>query len=102
MKVNYDLIVLVQSYPNLIDSANFALSHDNKKEVLILVVGDRKIYKFLKETIKKPNITIKRFGSYLFLDQNIYTPYYHFTYVIYILEPLNINAEKVDNFLEYG
>jgi hypothetical protein len=65
-KIKYDLIILIQSYPNLIDAINYALNFDGE-DLLILVNGDRKIFKFLNESIQKPNISIKLYGNNLFL-----------------------------------
>jgi len=48
MKKEYDLIVLLQSYPNLIHAVNYILDRQDKN-ILILVNGDKKIYKFVNQ-----------------------------------------------------
>jgi hypothetical protein len=65
-KNNYDLIVIIQSYPNLISAINYVLSY-GEKDILILVNGDLKIFKFLSNMIKNPRISIKLYGNNAFL-----------------------------------
>ena len=59
MKKKYDLIVLLQSYPNLIHAINYIFDNKEKK-ILILINGDLNIYKFL---IK---VALKTLGRKLF------------------------------------
>ena len=72
IKNNFDLIVVVQSYPNLINAVNFILNYGDK-DILILVNGDRKIYKFLRDTIRKSNISIRLFGDNIFLRSRFFS-----------------------------
>ena len=72
MKTRFDLIVLVQSYPNLINTVNFALKYGDG-DILILVNGERKIYTFLRDTLHKPNITIRLFGHNIFLRSRLFS-----------------------------
>ena len=53
IKNNFDLIVIIQSYPNLISALNYVLSYGDK-DILILINGDRKILEFLLKVIKNP------------------------------------------------
>ena len=82
MKNKYDLIILIQSYPNLIDSINYALNYDGEN-VLILVNGDRKIFKSLNELIQKPNISIKLYGNNALLRSKYFYPLLPL-YVLYL------------------
>ena len=66
IKNNFDLIVIIQSYPNLISAINYVLSY-GEKDILILVNGDTKIFKFLSNLIKNPRISIKIYGNNAFL-----------------------------------
>jgi len=70
IKNKYDLIILIQSYPNMIDAINYALHYDNE-DTLFLVNGDRKIFKSLNEIIHKPNISIECYGNNLLLRTRI-------------------------------
>tara|TARA_B110001450_G_C17632269_1_gene485726 strand:+ start:369 stop:1457 length:1089 start_codon:yes stop_codon:yes gene_type:complete len=71
-KTKFDLIVIIQSYPNLITAINYILSRADKR-TLILVNGDRKIYKFLTKAIKNPRVTIKLYGNNIFLRSSFFS-----------------------------
>ena len=71
-KTKFDLIVIVQSYPNLITAINYLLSRSDKKS-LVLVNGDRKIYKFLTKVIKNPRVEIKLYGNNIFLRSRFFS-----------------------------
>ena len=58
MKKKYDLIVLLQSYPNLIHAINYIFDNKEKK-ILILINGDLNIYKFLIKLFDQANIEVK-------------------------------------------
>ena len=81
-QVNYDLIVIIQSYPNLISTINYVLSYGDK-DILILVNGDKKIFKFLSMVIKNPRISIKLYGNNIFLRSFLFSWALPF-YVIYL------------------
>lgn len=68
----YHLIVIVQSYPNLIDTMNFVLNYGDK-DILILVNGDHKIFNFLRRTIRLPNVSIKLYGNNVFLRSSFFS-----------------------------
>lgn len=68
----YDLVILIQSYPNLITAMNYALSRSGLS-TLILVNGDMHIYKFLKQCIKDDNIEIKVYGNNIFLRSRLFS-----------------------------
>jgi hypothetical protein len=68
----FDLIVIVQSYPNLIDAVNFVLAYGDKN-ILILVNGDHKIFEFLQGSIQKENISIKLYGNNIFLRSRFFS-----------------------------
>jgi hypothetical protein len=72
MKNYFDLIVLIQSYPNLIHALNYALNNCDKK-VLILINGDRNIFKFVNNIIKHENITTQIYGNNIFLTSRIFS-----------------------------
>ena len=65
-KNNFDLIVIIQSYPNLIPAINYVLSYGDK-DILILVNGDTKIFKFLSNIIDSPRISVKLYGNNAYL-----------------------------------
>ncbi len=69
-KNNFDLIVIIQSYPNLISALNYVLSYGDK-DILILINGDRKILEFLLKVIKNPRISIKLYGNNAFLRSRL-------------------------------
>ena len=70
IKNNFDLIVIIQSYPNLISALNYVLSYGDK-DILILINGDRKILEFLLKVIKNPRISIKLYGNNAFLRSRL-------------------------------
>lgn len=69
---NFDLIAIVQSYPNLISTINYVLSY-GEKNILILVNGDRKIFRFLSAVIKNPRISIRLYGNNIFLRSRLFS-----------------------------
>ena len=71
---SFDLIVLVQSYPNIIHAANYILRNKNKT-ILVLVNGDRKILSFFKSFLDYQNITIKKYGNNIFLRSRFFLGY---------------------------
>ena len=84
MKKEYDLIVLLQSYPNLIHAVNYILDRQDKN-ILILVNGDKKIYKFVNQIFQNQgnNVTSKIYGSNIFLRSKIFS-WLLPAYVIYL------------------
>ena len=72
MKKKYDLIVLLQSYPNLIHAVNYVLERKDEN-ILILVNGDKKIYKFVNNIFKNhSNVTSKIYGNNIFLRRDLF------------------------------
>lgn len=69
---SFDLIVLVQSYPNIIHAVNYILRNKNKT-ILVLVNGDRKIFSFFKSFLDYKNITIKKYGNNIFLRSRFFS-----------------------------
>ena len=70
MKKKYDLIVLLQSYPNLIHAINYIFDNKEKK-ILILINGDLNIYKFLIKLFDQANIEVKIYGNNIFITSGI-------------------------------
>ncbi len=70
IKNNFDLIVIIQSYPNLISALNYVLSYGDK-DILILINGDSKIFEFLSKVIKNSRISIKLYGNNAFLRSRL-------------------------------
>tara|TARA_X000000368_G_C23047504_1_gene719800 strand:+ start:1512 stop:2573 length:1062 start_codon:yes stop_codon:yes gene_type:complete len=124
MKNNFDLIVLLQSYPNLINAVNYIFKKKEKK-ILILVNGDKNIYKYLKQVFNQAtNIMIKLYGDNIFLKSGIlsrllpfYVTYLYLRIPIYNCKEMlitygnwcnvgslfyyKINSQKIINLIAY-
>lgn len=100
MKKKYDLIVLLQSYPNLIHAVNYVLERKDKN-ILILVNGDKKIYKFVNNIFKNhSNVTSKIYGNNIFLRRRPFS-WLLPLYVIYLY--IRIPSYKCkDKLITYG
>ena len=77
MKIKYENIYLVQSYPAVNSIINRIYAEDAMS--LIIVIGNKSLENFLKELFhKKGNIKVSRFGNYNLLYSRVKKLYYPF------------------------
>ncbi len=98
-KNKYDLIVIVQSYPNLISAIDYVLSY-GEKDILILVNGDSKIFEFLSKAVNNPRISIKLYGNNIFL-RSFFFSWALPLYVLYLQIRIPIYSCK-EELITYG
>jgi hypothetical protein len=100
MKKEYDSIVLLQSYPNLIHAVNYVLERKDES-ILILVNGDKKIYKFVSNIFKNHNkVTSKIYGNNIFLRRKPFS-WLLPLYVVYLYIRIPTHTCK-DKLITYG
>ena len=80
---SYENIVVVQSYPNLVDACNFVLKRKDERS-LFLINGDLSIEKFARNLFKEKNIEVIRYGNALFLRHKPFS-FLRIFYVAFLL-----------------